>query len=174
MSETLQAAQNEDPLPIRPRALLGVTEYGTLDFDHDHPHTVGELVVTDERDPFRWLATQINVLAPMTENGKHVLWGLYRANGNVPANPGDVKWRDEVLALEDTVPVASNNDWTYIHKYQQYLHELDERDKKLRASKHAGEPERHLNEPDREFVAMIVKSYVSHMRNEVYARKTVD
>ena len=167
MSEILHAAQNEDSLPKRPWApALGMTEYGTLDFDHDQPHTLGELVVTDERDPFHWLATHVQVLAPMTEDGKHVLWGLYRANGNMPAGPEGVKWRDEVLAREETTLRPSLNDWKYIHLYHKHLYELDERNRELRTARHAGEPGAQPHEPDMNVIALIINSYATHLRAE--------
>lgn len=81
------------------------------------------LAVTDDKDPFRWLFQQTvyNLSrSPISVNGKHMLWFVYRLNGNFPISVDRAKWRDKELQAADFAHLTEM-DQKYIDAYQAHL-----------------------------------------------------
>lgn len=107
--------QPEDPLPL-PR------EYSHR-YNNEPPSTLGEVVVTDPRDPFVWLASEISNTSEMpSTNGKQLLWLIYRMNGNFPDDKG--KLRDQEV-IDDQAMTLSEQDIRCSLAYQKYLIRID-------------------------------------------------
>lgn len=106
--------QSEDPLPIS-------GEYSHR-YNKEPLGTLGEIVVTDPRDPFVWLAKDVsNEYEMPSKNGKQLLWFIYRLNGNMPQTESDVKWRDD---REDINSILKNISLTDIEAADRYIEHL--------------------------------------------------
>lgn len=105
--------QTEDPLP---------TTYDNDTFNPFNPEsTLGEIVVTDTRDPFVWLSTLQHPEFPLSEPAKQLLWNTYRLNGNMPRTEDDIKWRDHFVMNERAVEGISDSDMRIITQYESYI-----------------------------------------------------
>jgi len=116
------SAESIDPLP----RTIPQLEDARYEYYKDPPSTLGELVVTDPRDPFVWLnlETASSKQRP-TEKGKQLLWITYRMNGNFPKTDADIKWRDTTIEFRNIFRNISQIDLAYLDKYQRHLARLD-------------------------------------------------
>lgn len=112
MSEKLPP-QSEDPLPIN--------DNPPYRYSKELPGSLGELVVTDPRDPFVWLSRIPN--AHPSEKAKQAMWAVYRLDGNF-SDGRTGKLRDQE-APTDLFEGLSELDDRYITAYQKYLISLD-------------------------------------------------
>jgi len=117
MSEYIPS-QSEDPLPI-----TGEYSYG---YNKEPKSTLGEVVVTDERDPFVWLQSEVSKIHEMpSKDGKQVLWFMYRMNGSLPASDQDAKWRDESTDIDTVFARLSRTDMACVERYMAHLAHMD-------------------------------------------------
>lgn len=112
MSEKLPP-QSEDPLPIN--------DNPPYRYSKELPGSLGELVVTDPRDPFVWLSRIPN--AHPSEKAKQAMWAVYRLDGNF-SDGRTGKLRDQE-APTDLFEGLSELDDRYITAYQKYLISID-------------------------------------------------
>ena len=106
--------QSEDPLALR-------AEHSHR-FNKEPKGTLGEVVVTDPRDPFVWLYSDTaHVHSFPSANGKQLLWIIYRMNGHMPESDNDAKWRDERNDADALFENISPTDLNCIRRYQAHL-----------------------------------------------------
>ena len=107
-------SQSEDPLPHR-------AEH-SYHYNKESKGTLGEVVVTDPRDPFVWLYSDTaNIHSFPSANGKQLLWIVYRMNGHMPETDNDAKWRDERNDANALFENVSPTDLNCIRRYQAHL-----------------------------------------------------
>jgi len=88
--------------------------------------TLGDLVVTDPRDPFHWLnAESPNPDIKPSSNGKQLLWWMYRMSGHPPRPDQDMKLRDERDDIEDVITNLTERDYIFFERYKAHLERLD-------------------------------------------------
>jgi hypothetical protein len=145
--------QSEDPLPI--------TRENSYTYNKEPKGTLGEIVVTDPRDPFVWLQTEaFKPYEQPSSNGKQLLWFIYRMNGNMPQSETDIKWRDDRDDIEATLKNSSRIDMNVANRYQLHLTHLDAEQAIKEASMKPQtaaitlekQPEIKLHEPNNELV----------------------
>jgi len=87
---------------------------------------LGELVVTDPRDPFHWLnAESPHPDIKPSSNGKQLLWWMYRMSGHPPRPDQDVKRRDERDDVEKVIKNLTERDYIFFERYKAHLERLD-------------------------------------------------
>jgi hypothetical protein len=104
----------EDPLPVS-----GDSSHR---YKSDLPSTLGEVVVTDPRDPFVWLAGHLDRPSDApSDKGKQLLWEVYRFSVNPLKDPKDSKWRDKIMGTQDLMSDISDTDLRCVAAYDAYL-----------------------------------------------------
>jgi hypothetical protein len=104
----------EDPLPV--------SRESSHRYSKDLPSTLGEVVVTDPRDPFVWLASHLDRPSDTpSDKGKQLLWEVYRFSVNPLKNPKDSKWRDKIMGTQDLMSGISEIDLRCVAAYDAYL-----------------------------------------------------
>lgn len=107
-------SQSEDPLPTS----VDHSYY----YANEAPSGLGELVVTDPRDPFTW--TSAHNLRLSTE-GRDILWLVYRLDGNFPQQDKDYKYRDDLVDMNKRFEHLDKYDLYCIEAYQRHLARID-------------------------------------------------
>lgn len=95
-------------------------------FNRNFPSTLGEVVVTDPRDPFVYINAHTSKAheAP-SERAKQLLWTVYRINGNLPDSDDDAKWHDLMIKTDRLFENLTQKDVAWTEKYIKHLAHLD-------------------------------------------------